>query len=104
MRSTWQAVPAHSQQTLFGLRRGHAGQGPHLGVRELAARERLGQPRQRRQGVRDAHAFAGRAQVEPDAPGQPGRARAEPGVPARAGVELADELEQACGRRFEMGR
>ena len=95
---------AHGQQALFGLGRGHAGQRPHLGVRELAVRERLGQPRQRREGARHSHAFAGGAQIEPHAPGEPGGARAESVVPAASRVELADEIEQARGRRFEMGR
>jgi hypothetical protein len=31
------ASAAHCEQTLFGLGRGHAGERPHLGVRELAA-------------------------------------------------------------------
>jgi hypothetical protein len=91
------AGPAHSEQTLFSLRRGHAGERPHLGVRELASREGLGQSRQRRQGAGHPHAFPGRAQVEPHAPAQPGGARAESRVPAAAGVELADEIEQARG-------
>jgi hypothetical protein len=96
------AGAADGEETLFGLWRGHAGERPHLGVRELASREGLGQSRQGRQGARHAHAFPGCAQVEPDAPAQPGGARGESRVPAAAGVELADEIEQARGRRFEM--
>ena len=96
------AGAADGEQTLFGLRRRHAGERPHLGVRELASREGLGQSRQGRQGARHPHAFPGRAQVEPHAPAQPGGARAEPRVPPAAGVELANEIEQARGRRFEM--
>ena len=59
MRSTCSrgAGAAHRQQPLLGLRRGHAGQRAHLGVRELAAGERLRQPRQRRR----ARARPGRA-------------------------------------------
>src|SRR5437660_607033 len=58
-----------TEQPLFGLRRRHAGQRPHLGVRQLPAR---------------------RARVEPDAPGQPGGARPEPVAPTAARVEVAD--------------
>jgi hypothetical protein len=63
----------------------------------------LGQSRQGRQSARYAHSFPGCAQVEPDAPAQPGSARAESRVPAAAGIELADQIEQTCSRRFEMG-
>ena len=56
-------------------------------------------------GKRTRHAdlLAGRAEVEADAPGQPLGAGAKAGVPAAAGVEVADEIEQAGGRRIEMG-
>src|SRR5207247_3238270 len=37
-------------------------------------------------------------------PGGPGRARAESSVPASAGIERADELEEAGGRGVEVGR
>ena len=96
------AGAADGQQTLFGLWCGHAGERPHLGVRELASREGLRQSRQVRQGACHAHTFPGCAQVEPYTPAQPGGARAEPRVPPAAGVELANEIEQARGRRFEM--
>jgi hypothetical protein len=95
---------ADGEQALFGLRRGNAGERPNLGVRELAPCESLGEPRQGRQGARHPHAFPGCAQVEPHAPAQPGGAGAESRVPATAGVELADEIEQACGGRFEVSR
>ena len=97
------AGAAHGEQALFGFRCRHAGERSHLGVREFTSRQGLGQSRQGRQGARYAHAFPGRAQIEPHAPAQPGRARAEPRVPATAGVELADEIEQACRRRFKVG-
>jgi hypothetical protein len=60
------------------------------------------QPRQGLKGVGDADALAGRVQVQPHAPGEPLRARAETSVPAAAGVELADEAEQARGGGVEM--
>src|SRR5262249_25036519 len=87
---------------LFRLRRGDAGQRPHLGIRELTARERLRQARQRAQGARDANAFAGRAHVEADAPVEPGGAGEKAIAPAGAGVELTDQIEQACGRGVEV--
>ena len=37
---------ADSEQSLFGLGRGDAGQCPHLGVGELSAGERVGEPGQ----------------------------------------------------------
>jgi hypothetical protein len=92
------AGAAHGQQTLFGFRRGHAGERPHFRVRELASREGLGQPRQRRQGARHPHAFPSRAQVESHAPAQPGGARAESRVPAAVGVEFADDRAGARSR------
>ena len=104
MRSTCSAVPARpiASSRASVVRRGHAGEGADLGVRQLAAGERLGQPRQRGQGTRHADLLAGRAEVEADAPGQPLGAGAKAGVPAAAGVEVADEIEQAGGGRIEM--
>src|SRR6266404_5645452 len=46
--------------------------------------------------------LAGRAGREPHPPAQPGGAGDEAAVPALAGVELADEVEQACGRGVEV--
>jgi len=46
--------------------------------------------------------LAGRARLEPDAPGQPRRARAKTITPAAAGVELTDEIEQPRGGGIEM--
>mgnify|MGYP003694073261 CR=1 FL=1 len=92
----------HPEQPLLGLRRGDAGQGADLGVRQLSTRERLGQQRQRAQGARHADLLPGRAQVESHPPAQPGGAGAEAGVPAAAGVELADEVEEAGGGGLEM--
>ena len=90
------------QQALFGLRRRHPCERADLGVRELAARERLGQPRQRGERARHAHLLSGRAQIETDTPGEPLGAGAKAVVPAGAGVELADEIEQARGGGIEM--
>ena len=93
---------SHPQQSHFGLRRGHAGQGADLGIRELPAGQGLGQERQRPEGTRDPDAFPGRAQIQPHPPGEPGGAGAEARVPSAAGVEGADQLEQARGGGVEM--
>ena len=98
------AAAPHPEQPRFGLRRGDAGQGPDLGVRQLPAGERLGQQRQRRQGARYADLLAGRTEVESDPPAQPVGAGAEPVAPAAAGIELADEVEEARGGGLEMRR
>src|SRR5204863_284791 len=92
------------EQPLFGLWRRDARQRPDFRVRELAARQRPGQPRQRGEGARHADALAGRASVEAYTPREPLGARAEAGVPAGARVELADELEKPRGRRIEVRR
>ena len=62
------AGAADGQQPLLGLRRRHTRERTNLGVRKLAARERLGQPRQRGMRTRHADLLAGCAQVEADAP------------------------------------
>jgi hypothetical protein len=90
------------QQPRLGRRRGHAGQGAHLGVGELSAGQRLGQARQRAERTRDTHPLAGGPEVEAHAPAEPGGARGEAGVPAAARVELADEGEQAGGGGVEV--
>jgi hypothetical protein len=97
------AGPAHRQQPLLGLGRGHAGQGADLGVGELAAGQGLGQQRQHSQSSRHSHVLAGRGGGEPHAPGEPGGAGAEARVPARTIVELADEIEETRGGRIEVG-
>ena len=66
--------------------------------------QRLGEKRQRPEGARDPDAFPGRAQIQPHPPGEPGRAGAEARVPSAAGVERADQLEQARGGGVEMRR
>ena len=90
------------EQALLDLRRRHPRESADLGVRELAARECLGQPRQRGERARHAHLLASRAQVEANAPGQPLGAGAKAVVPATTRVELADEIEQAGGGGLEM--
>jgi len=94
----------HPEQPLLGLRGGHAGERPHLGVREFSSGEGLGQPRQRAERAGHPDALAGRARVEPDAPTQPGGAGAEAAVPAAAGVELSDQVEQVRGGGVEVRR
>ena len=76
------------------LRRGHAGQRPHLGVRDRAARHRGADGRQRGQRVRDPHLLTRCAQGNPGAPVQPVGTRSETAVPAGASIELAQEHEQ----------
>jgi hypothetical protein len=98
------ATASHAQQASFRLRGGDTREGPHLRVRELSAGERLGQSRQRRKGVRDAHVLPGSSRRHADPPRQPFRAGAEAGVPAAARVELADQGEQPRGGGIEMGR
>ena len=61
------------QQRRFVVGRGHAGQRPHLGVRDGSALHRGADARQRRQRVGDAHLLPGRAQVDAGAPVQPMR-------------------------------
>jgi hypothetical protein len=96
------ASAAHPQQPRFRLRRGDAGQGADLGVRELPAGEGSREARQGVQGARHTNAFAGRARVEAHAPAQPGGAGAETAVPAAAGVELPDQGEEASGGGLEV--
>ena len=104
MRSTCSAVPARpiASNRSSVVRRRHAGEGADLGVRQLAAGERLGEPRQRGEGPRHADLLAGRAEIEADAPGEPLGAGPKAGVPAAAGIEVADQIEQARGGRIEM--
>jgi hypothetical protein len=64
----------HGQQSLLGLRRRHTCQRADLGVRELTARERLGQPRQRTQSSCHADPLAGGAAIEAHSPAEPRRA------------------------------
>ncbi len=92
------------QQQRLGLGRRHAGQRADLGVRELATGQRLGQQRQGPERARDSYLLPRGAQVEAHAPTQPGGARAESDVPAPSGVELADEIQESRGRRFEVRR
>jgi len=97
------ARPADLEQPLLGLGCRDPGQRADLRVGQLAMRERLGEPRQRAESPRHAHPFARRAGVEPDAPREPRSARGEAVAPAAAGVELADEIEQARGGGVEVG-
>ena len=98
------AGAADREQPRLDVWRRHAGEGADLGVRQLAAGERLGQPRQRGQGPGHADLLAGRAEIEADAPGEPLGTGPKAGVPAAAGIEVPDQIEQACGGRIEVGR
>ena len=92
----------HRQQPGLGLRGRHAGDGADLGVGELAARQGLGQGWQGPEGAGHPDVLPGGARGEADAPGEPLRTGAEAGVPAAPSVELADQIEQAGGRRVEV--
>ena len=91
-----------SQQPLFGLGRRHPRQRTDLGVGELAARERLGESRQRGR-ARATRTFSRAApRSRPTRQREPLGAGAKAGIPAVTGIELADEIQQASGRRLEM--
>jgi hypothetical protein len=68
------AGAADLQQALLRLGCGHASQRPDLGIGELAARERLRQPRKLLQRARHTDSLARRAPIEPHTPGEPGGA------------------------------
>ena len=90
------------EQPRLDVWRRHTGEGADLGVRQLAAGERLGEPWQRREGAGHTDLLTGRAEIEADAPGEPLGTGPKAGVPAAAGVEVSDEIEQARGCRVEM--
>ena len=71
---------------------------------DSSPRASAGQERQRAQGARHADLLPGGAEVEPHPPAQPVGAGAEPVAPAPAGVELADEVEEASGGGIEVRR
>jgi hypothetical protein len=91
-----------AEEPRFGLRRGHAREGPDLGVGQLPTGEGLGQERQRPQRARDPHPLAGGAQIDPDPPGQPRGAGAEARVPPAPGVELPDQIQEPRGGGVEV--
>ena len=92
------------QQPLLRLRGGHAGDSAHLRVRQLATGERLREQWQPGQGARHPYVLAGRAWGESHAPGQPLGTGPESIVPSPSGIELANEIEEAGGRGFEVRR
>src|SRR5439155_26838457 len=94
---------ADRERPLFGLWSRHTRQRADLRVRELTAGERLRQPRECSERARNSDPLAGRAGIEPDAPGQPRSARVEPVAPAAACVELADEVEKPPGGGVKVG-
>jgi hypothetical protein len=98
------AGAAHGQQLLLGLRGGHASERPHLGVRQLPAGKRPGQEWQGAERAGHADALARGARIQADAPAQPVGAGAEAVGPAAAGVELADQIQEAGGGGLEVRR
>src|SRR5438309_10312070 len=106
MRSTWHAVPARPTAS---SRSSVSGVATRVRARTLAyessprarAPARSGSVSSAR-ATRDA--LTRRAQIEPHAPRQPLGAGAEAVAPAAARIELADEVEEACGRGVEMSR
>src|SRR5262249_25099801 len=102
-RSTYrQPRASHAEQSRFGRRGGHACDGAHFRVRDLAAGERAGNERPRAERPGPANPLPRGAEIEPRAPAEPGRAGAETGVPALPRVELADQIEQMRGRGVEV--
>src|SRR5262245_39511807 len=97
------ARAAHGEQPGLGLRHGHAGEGAHLGVRELSATQGLGEARQRAEGAGYPYALPRGAQIQAYAPGEPGGAGAEARVPPAAGIELADQVEETGSGGIEVG-
>jgi hypothetical protein len=96
------ARPTDGEQPLFRVRRRHARERPDLRVRQLPAREGLGQARQGAEGACDADVLARGTRGEPHAPRQPFGARTEAVAPAAARVELADQVKKPCGGGIEM--
>src|SRR5439155_1677283 len=88
-----------------GRFRGGAPSLPAAPGRPLAAAPSSAVPRARPpdRWPRHPHVLAGRARGEPDAPRQPVRTRAEAVAPPAAGVELANQIEQAGGGGVEVG-
>jgi hypothetical protein len=62
----------HGEQALFGFGGGHAGDRAGLGVRDLSARQRLGEQRERCERARHSDPLARGAGLQAHAPGQPG--------------------------------
>ena len=92
------AVQADIEEIVFVLRSGDAGQGPDLGVAELALGQCLGEQRQLRQRPGDADLLPRGMSVDATGPAQPVGAGQRPlGGPDLAAVELGDECEEAPG-------
>ena len=89
------AVQSDVQEIGFVPGGGDAGQGPNLGVAELAFGQRFGEQRQLRQCTGDAHLLPGGMGVDAAGPAQPVGAGHRPlGGPDLAAVELGDEDEE----------
>ena len=98
------AVPADLEQVRFVGGGRDAGERAHLGVAELALRQRLGKERQVFECARDPDLLAGGMGVDAARPTEPVRARHRPlGGPQLATVELGDEDEQTPGGGVNMG-
>ena len=85
------AVQSDVEEVGFVLRSGDAGQGPDLGVAELALGQRLGEQRQPGQCPGDADLLPGGMGIDAAGPAQPVGAGHRPlGGPDLAAVELGD--------------
>src|SRR4030095_2121526 len=98
------AGSAHRDETRLRFRGGHSRQRAHLRVGELPTLQRFRQSRQRSQRPCDPYPFASSAGGKSHSPAEPMCTREKPAVPTATSVELADESEQACGGRVEVGR
>ena len=98
------AVQPDIEEVVLVLRRGDSGQGPDLGVTELALRERLGEQRQRGQRARNTDLLPGGMGIDAAGPAQPVGAGQRPlRAPDLAAVELGDEGKQPVRGGMDMG-
>ena len=104
LRSTGIERQPRASGDLLVLGRGDAGHRPDLGITDDSFLERPADQWQLLQCVGHAHLLPRRPEVESHPPPQPGGAGAEAGIPAPAGIELAEQGEEACGRGLEVRR
>ena len=98
------AVQSDVEEVGFVPRGGDSGQGPDLGVAELALGECLGEQRQFGQRPGDADLLPRSVGIDAAGPAQPVGAGQRPlGGPDLAAVELGDEGKQAVGGGVDVG-